>query len=64
MPGRAAAGLPGLHGGPRGPLPRGSRPRRVLIVVADPISLAMFRPPGDYDADIVVAEGQPLGIFC
>ena len=34
----------------------------LLIVVADPMSLAMFRPPGDYDADIVVAEGQPLGI--
>ena len=34
----------------------------LLIVVADPISLAMFRPPSDYDADIVVAEGQPLGI--
>ncbi len=34
----------------------------LLIVVADPISLAMFKPPGDYDADIVVAEGQALGI--
>ena len=34
----------------------------LLIVVADPMSLAMFKPPGDYDADIVVAEGQPLGI--
>ena len=34
----------------------------LLIVVADPVSLAMFKPPGDYDADIVVAEGQPLGI--
>ena len=34
----------------------------LLIVVADPMSLAMFRPPGDYDADIVVAEGQPMGI--
>ena len=34
----------------------------LLVVVADPISLAMFKPPGDYDADIVVAEGQPLGI--
>jgi glycine dehydrogenase subunit 1 len=22
----------------------------------------MFRPPGDYDADIVVGEGQPLGV--
>ena len=34
----------------------------LLVVAADPVSLAMFRPPGDYDADIVVAEGQPLGI--
>ena len=34
----------------------------LLIVVADPVSLAMFRPPSDYDADIVVAEGQTLGI--
>jgi glycine dehydrogenase subunit 1 len=22
----------------------------------------MFRPPGDYDADIVVGEGQPMGV--
>jgi glycine dehydrogenase subunit 1 len=34
----------------------------LLIVVADPISLGMFKPPSDYDADIVVAEGQSLGI--
>jgi len=34
----------------------------LLIVIADPISLGMFKPPGDYGADIVVAEGQPLGI--
>ena len=34
----------------------------LLVVVVDPISLAMFRPPGDYDADIVVAEGQSLGV--
>jgi glycine dehydrogenase subunit 1 len=33
----------------------------LLIVVVDPISLGLFRPPGDYGADIVVAEGQPLG---
>ena len=33
----------------------------LLIVIADPISLGMFKPPADYGADIVVAEGQPLG---
>ena len=34
----------------------------LLVVYADPVSLGMFRPPGDYDADIVVAEGQSLGV--
>lgn len=34
----------------------------LVIVVVDPISLALLRRPGDYGADIVVAEGQPLGI--
>ena len=34
----------------------------LLVVYADPISLGMLRPPGDYDADIVVAEGQSLGV--
>jgi len=33
----------------------------LLIVIADPISLGMFKPPGNYGADIVVAEGQALG---
>jgi len=33
-----------------------------LIVVFDPISLGLLRRPGDYGADIAVAEGQPLGI--
>src|SRR5262249_59918042 len=34
----------------------------LLIVVTDPISLGLFRPPGAYGADVVVAEGQCLGI--
>jgi glycine dehydrogenase subunit 1 len=34
----------------------------LLVVAADPIHLAMFRPPGEFGADVVVAEGQSLGI--
>ena len=34
----------------------------LLIVVADPIALGRFRPPGAYGADIAVADGQCLGI--
>jgi len=33
----------------------------LLIVIVNLISLGMFTPPGDYGADIVVAEGQALG---
>jgi glycine dehydrogenase subunit 1 len=34
----------------------------LLVEIVDPISLGLFKPPGDYGADIAVAEGQPLGI--
>ncbi len=34
----------------------------LLIVSVDPVSLGMFRPPSDYGADIVVGEGQALGV--
>lgn len=34
----------------------------LFIAIFDPISVGMFRPPGDYGADVAVAEGQPLGI--
>ena len=33
----------------------------LLIAIVDPISLGMFKPPGDYGADIAVADGQALG---
>ena len=35
--------------------------RALLVIVTDPVSLGMLRPPGDYGADIVVGEGQALG---
>lgn len=34
----------------------------LLIVVMDPISVGLIKRPGDCGADIVVAEGQPLGV--
>jgi glycine dehydrogenase subunit 1 len=33
----------------------------LYVVGVDPTSLGLLRAPGDYDADIVVGEGQPLG---
>jgi glycine dehydrogenase subunit 1 len=34
----------------------------LLVACVNPISLGLFAPPSDYGADIVVGEGQPLGI--
>ena len=34
----------------------------LLCVAADPISLGLLRPPGQLGADIVVGEGQSLGL--
>ena len=34
----------------------------LFVVSADPLATVMFKAPGDYDADIVVGEGQRLGI--
>jgi glycine dehydrogenase subunit 1 len=32
------------------------------VVHVNPTALGLFRPPGDFDVDIVTAEGQPLGV--
>ena len=37
-------------------------PKTLLVVVTNPISLGLLEPPGHYDADIVLGDGQPLGL--
>ena len=34
----------------------------LVCVIVNPIALALLKPPGDFNADLVVGEGQPLGI--
>ena len=34
----------------------------LFVAVVEPVSLAVLAPPAEYDADIAVGEGQPLGI--
>ncbi|PSR29233.1 glycine dehydrogenase subunit 1 [Sulfobacillus thermosulfidooxidans DSM 9293] len=33
----------------------------LAIVSSDPVALALLKPPGEWGADVVVGEGQPLG---
>ena len=47
--------------GPRGAVADRPRDRRAAVVQADPLTLGVLRPPGDFDVDICVGEGQTLG---
>lgn len=34
----------------------------LMVVLANPVACALMKPPGEYGADIVVGEGQSLGV--
>lgn len=36
--------------------------RTAFVACVNPISLSTIRPPGDFGADIVIGDGQPLGL--
>jgi glycine dehydrogenase subunit 1 len=38
------------------------RKKFMLVYEADPLSLALFKPPSEWNADLAVGEGQPLGL--
>ncbi len=41
---------------------RAQNKKTLVAVATNPLSLALFTPPGAYGADIVMGEGQPLGL--
>ena len=58
------AEVPNLFGviDPQVPKLKQEFPDVPLVVGVNPLSLALVRPPGEYGADIVIGEGQPLGL--
>jgi glycine dehydrogenase subunit 1 len=41
--------------------PAAKKTGALLVVAVDALTLGVLRPPGDFDVDIAVGEGQPLG---